>query len=334
MLLAKTREREHILEGLMKALDHLDEVIKIIRQSKDAEVAKAALMKNFDLSDIQAQAILDMQLRRLAALERQKIEDEYNEVLKKIKNLLKILKNPDEVLKIIKAETLEIKEKFGDERKTKVFKGDIDELSEEDLITNEKTFVTISTQGYIKRVKDDTYKAQKRGGVGVRAVTTKEDDSVRHLFNCNTHDQILFFTNVGKVYALKVHEVPESSRVAKGLPLVNLINIGQGELVTTVLTRSPEGHILDEDEHQEGEEKTEKEGKIYKFLFMATKLGTVKKSLLSDFDNIRSNGLIAIGLQENDELIWVKPTTGSSEIILITKFAKSIHFHKVFEELD
>lgn len=326
--LAKAREREHILEGLMKALDHLDEVIKTIRASKDSETAKADLMKKFDLSEIQAQAILDMQLRRLAALERQKIEDEYKEILKKIKDILHILNTPSEVLKIIRTEILELKEKFGDKRKTKVYKGDVDEFSEEDLVANEQTFITISTQGYIKRVKDDTYKSQKRGGVGVKAMATKEDDSVRHVFNCSTHDQILFFSNVGKVYALKVYDIPEFARTAKGIPLVNLINIGQGELITTVLTRSPEGHIIDEDTHQEGEEKTEKQGKIYKFLFMATKLGTVKKTELSEFENIRSNGLIAINLTTGDELIWVKPTTGDSEVILVTKKAKSIHFHE------
>lgn len=326
--LAKTREREHILEGLMKALDHLDEVIQTIRNSKDSDTAKSELMRKFDLSEIQAQAILDMQLRRLAALERQKIEDEYKEVLNKIKELLFILNTPSEVLKIIKSELLALKEKFGDERKTKVYKGDVDEFSEEDLVVNEKTFITISTQGYIKRVKDDTYKAQKRGGVGVKAMTTKEDDSVRHVFNCNTHDQILFFSNVGKVYALKVYDIPEFARTAKGIPLVNLINIGQGELITTVLTRSPEGHIIDEDTIQEGSEALEQHGKIYKFLFMATKLGTVKKTELAEFENIRSNGLIAINLTAGDELIWVKPTTGDSEVILVTKKAKSIHFHE------
>lgn len=324
--LAKTREREHILAGLMIALDHLDEVINLIRKSKDAETAKSELMTKFKLSDIQAQAILDMQLRRLAALERQKIEDEYKEVLAKIENLLSVLNTPEKILNIIKFELLELKEKYGDNRKTRVFKGDVDEFSEEDLITEEQTFVTISTQGYIKRVKDDTYKAQKRGGVGVKAQTTKDEDSIRHVFSCSTHDEILFFSNLGKVYSLKVFDIPEASRTAKGIPLVNLANISQGELITSVLTRNAHGNILDEEIQQEGEEKRENHGKEYKYLFMATKKGTVKKTELKEFDNIRSNGLIAIALTEGDNLIWVKPTTGESEVILVTKEAKSIHF--------
>ncbi|MEP7103484.1 MAG: DNA gyrase subunit A [Candidatus Dojkabacteria bacterium] len=326
--LGKAREREHILEGLMIALDHLDEVIATIRKSKDVDVAKTNLMKLFKLSDIQAQAILDMRLARLAALEREKIENEYKEVVKTIKELIKLLNSPEEILNIIKLELADIKEKYGDARRTKVFKGDVDELNEEDLITNEKTFVMISTQGYIKRVKNDTYRVQNRGGQGKRAVATKEDDSVRHVFDCNTHDEIMFFTNRGKVYILKVYEIPEYGATAKGLPIVNLINISNGELVTSVLTRSATGKILDEDVAQEDEEKKEKLGKDYKFLFMATKKGVVKKTTLEDFASIRSNGLIALTLTEGDELIWVKPTDGKDEIILVSKLAKSIHFHE------
>ncbi|MEO6728554.1 MAG: DNA gyrase subunit A [Candidatus Dojkabacteria bacterium] len=326
--LGKAKEREHILEGLMIALDHLDEVIATIRKSKDVEVAKVNLMKTFKLSDIQAQAILDMRLARLAALEREKIELEYKEVLKTIKELLKLLNSPAEILNIIKVELAEIKEKYGDERRTKVFKGDVDELSEEDLIVNEKTFVMISTQGYIKRVKYDTYRTQNRGGSGKKAVATKEDDSVRHVFDCNTHDEIMFLTNKGKVYIMKVHEIPEYGATAKGLPIVNLINISNGELVTSVLTKSASGKILDEDVEQEDEEAKERQGKDYKFLFMATKKGVVKKTLLEEFNNIRSNGLIAITLTEGDELIWVKPTDGKDQVILVSKLAKSIHFHE------
>lgn len=326
--LGKAREREHILEGLMIALDHLDEVIATIRSSKDAETAKENLIKKFKLSEIQAQAILDMQLRKLAALEREKIENEYKEIVKKIKNLLTILTKPEKVLEIIKAEFNEVIQKFGDDRKTKVYKGDVDEFSEEDLIASEQTFVTISEQGYIKRVKEDSYKAQKRGGVGIKAMATKEDDAVRHVFNCNTHDEVLFFTNKGKVYALKVYEIPEYSRTAKGLPVVNLINIEPSELVTSVLTRNSSGGIIDEDTHQEGEEATEKHGRDYKSLVMATKKGVVKKTELKQFENIRSNGLIAIVLDEGDELIWVKPTVGSDELILITRNAKSIRFNE------
>lgn len=324
--LGEARQREHILQGLMIALDNLDEVISTIRNSSDQDDAKNTLIKKFELSEIQAQAILDMQLRRLAALERKKIENEYAEIQKKVKNLILTLNSPGEILKIIRDELVLIKDKFGDERRSKIFKGDVDEINEEDLITSEDTFVTISTQGYIKRVKSDTYKTQNRGGSGVKAMATKEDDSVRHVFNCNTHDEILFFTNKGKVYSIKVYDIPEFQRTAKGTPVVNLINIDQNELITTVLTRSSKGFILDEDTIQEGEQKTEKQGNQYKYLFMTTKGGVVKKTELNDFTNIRSNGLIALTLSPSDELIWVKPTTGSNEIILVTKLAKCIRF--------
>lgn len=324
--LGKLREREHILEGLMIALDNIDEIISTIRNSKDAETAKTALMAKFKLSDIQSQAILDMQLRKLAALERQKIEEEYKQVTQSIKDTLVLLNSPEKILEVIKAELKEVKEKFGDERLTKIINGKPGEINEEDLIPKEETFVTISEQGYIKRVKNDSYQSQKRGGVGKKAMTTKEDDAVRHVFNCNTHDEVMFFSNKGKVYALKVYEIPEYSRIAKGIPLVNLINIEPDELITSVLTRSADGYILDEDTTQEGEQKTENKGTEYKFLFMATKLGVVKKTEITLFDNIRSNGLIAINLDAGDELVWVKPTKGSNTVILITKGAKSIHF--------
>ncbi len=323
--LGKLREREHILEGLLIALDHIDEIIAIIRKSADAEVAKNALMERFKLSEIQAQAILDMQLRKLAALERQKIEEEYKQVIENIKYTLSVLQTPEKVIHIIKDELLQLREKLGDDRKTKVFKGKVGEFSEEDLIANEETFVTISEQGYIKRVKEDTYQMQKRGGVGKKAMTTKEDDAVRHVFNCTTHDQVLFFTNLGKVYALKVYEIPEYSRTAKGMPLVNLIQIAQGELVTSVLTRHSDGSIIDEDILQEEELKAET-SKAFKFLFMATKKGVVKKTTLEEFNNIRNNGLIAIKLDEGDELIWVKPTHGDDEVIVVSRNAKSIRF--------
>lgn len=326
--LGKLREREHILEGLMIALDNIDEIIETIRNSKDAETAKTALMARFKLSDIQAQAILDMQLRKLAALERQKIEQEYKEVVQAIKDILVLLNSPEKILEVIKAEFVEIKDKFGDDRKTKVRKGDVNELSEEDLIPLEETFVTVSKQGYIKRVKHDSLSAQKRGGIGKKAMSTKDDDSVRHVFTCTTHDEILFFSNKGKVYSLKVYEIPEYSRTAKGMPIVNLINITPDELITSILTRSAEGTILDEDTKQEGEEKTEHQGADYKFLLMATKGGVVKKTELSQFENIRSNGLIAITLDDNDELVWVRPTTGDNHAIIVTKNAKSIHFHE------
>jgi DNA gyrase subunit A len=323
--LAKAREREHILEGLMIALANLDDVINTIRKSKDAEVAKKNLMKKFKLSEIQAQAILDMQLRRLAALERLKIEQEYKEIKGLIKQLLLILKTPEKVLDIIQEELKESKKKYADDRRTKVYKGKVDEFSDEDLVAAEEVLVTVSEQGYIKRLKQGTYKIQKRGGKGKIGMKTKEEDSVAHVFSCNTHDEILFFTNKGRVFQIKVFDIPEFGRTAKGQAIINLINIEQDELITSILTRSKQG-IVEEDVIQEGQEKQEKKGKLYKYLFMATKSGMVKKTKISEFEKIRANGLIAIKLNENDELIWVKPTSGKNEVILVTKHAKSIHF--------
>ncbi len=324
--LAKAREREHILEGLMIALDNLDEVIATIRSSKDAETAKGNLIERFKLSEIQAQAILDMQLRRLAALERQKIEEEYKEIQKLISDLLDILSKPERVLSIIEADMLEISEKFGDKRRTKVFKGKVGEFSEEDLVASEDVAVTVSKQGYIKRVIGDSYQLQKRGGVGKRATASKEDDSISHLFWCNTHDDIMFFTNKGRVFIQKVYEIPEFSRTARGQAIVNLINIDQGEKITSILTKKKEGHITDEDMQQEGEVKKEAAVGPYKYLFMATAKGTVKKTLLTEYENIRSNGLIAIKLAAGDELTWVKPTRGDNTVILVTKEGRSIKF--------
>lgn len=326
--LAKSKEREHILEGLMIALDHLDEVISTIRKSKDSEDAKEQLMKKFKLSEIQAMAILDMQLRRLAALERQKIEDEYKAILKTIEQLLTTLNNPKKVLEIIGKEIVELKEKYGDERKTKVYKHKIGEISEEDLIPKEEVIVTISEQGYIKRIKHKDYQVQKRGGVGKKFMTTKEDDAVKHVLSASTHDDIMFFTNKGRVFITKVYDIPEFGRAAKGQPVINLINIEQNELITSILTRNKSGNLVDEDILQEGEEKTETSGKEYKYLFMATKRGVVKKSSINDYANIHSNGLIAIKLSDDDELVWVKPTTGSSEILLVTENGKSIRFNE------
>jgi DNA gyrase subunit A len=325
--LAKAREREHILEGLMIALANLDDVIETIKKSKDADVAKTNLMKKFKLSEIQAQAILDMQLRRLAALERQKIEEEYKQIKEKIKDLLNILKTPERVLDIIKDELKEVKKKYADERRTKVYKGKVDEFSEEDLVAAEEVLVTVSEQGYIKRMKPGTYKIQRRGGKGKIGMKTKEEDAVAHVFSCNTHDNILFFTNKGRVFQIKVFDIPEFGRTAKGQAIINLIDIDQDELITSILTRSKEG-IMEEDVMQEGQEKKEKKGKAYKFLFMATQTGMVKKTKLGEFENIRSNGLIAIKLKDDDELTWVKPTTGDNDIILVTRYGRSIHFHE------
>ena len=324
--LASAKEREHILEGLIIALDNLDEVIKTIRQSKDSETAKQNLMKKFKLSEIQSLAILDMQLRRLAAMERKKIEDEYKEIKKKIKSLITLLSSPEEILKTISSELLLIKEKYADKRRTKVFKGKVGEINEEDLEVKEEVFITISKQGYIKRMKQGVYKSQARGGVGKKGMTTKEDDHVKHVFSCNTHDEILFFTNTGRVFIEKVYNIPEFGRVAKGQALVNIINLNTNELVTSILTRNKEGKLLDEDTLQEGETKTENMGKSYKYLFMATRAGTIKKTKLSEFENIRTNGIIAIKLAKGDKLSWVRPTNGLNEIILITNQGRSIRF--------
>lgn len=326
--LAKYKEREHILQGLLKAINNIDAVIKIIREADSVESAKRSLIKRFELSEIQSQAILDMQLRRLAALEIKSLEQEYETVTANIASLIKILSDNKMLLDIITSELVELKAKLGDKRKCKIFKAKPGEINIEDVIVNEETLITISKQGYIKRTDIDTYQLQKRGGVGKRAITTKEDDSVRHIFKASTHDEILFFSNKGKVYALKVYEIPEYSRTAKGLPLVNLIQLSQNELITSVISRNSSGMIIDEDIAQENEEDKEKSKGVYKFLFMATKKGIVKKTLLEDFTNIRSNGLIAINLDVDDELIWVRPTRGTDQIFIITTEAKSIHFNE------
>jgi DNA gyrase subunit A len=324
--LAKSREREHILEGLMIALDNLDEVIKTIRESKDADIARTNLMERFKLTEIQAQAILDMQLRRLAALERQKIEQEYKDIKAKIADLLDILATPARVITMITDELTEISEKYGDERRTKVFKNKVGEFNEEDLIAREDVIVTVSEKGYIKRMKADSYQLQNRGGVGKKAMTTREDDAVSHLFFCSTHDDIMFFTNKGRVFVQKVFEIPEFGRTARGQAVINLINIDQNELVTSILTKKKEGNIIDEDISQEREEEAEKKIGKFKYLCMVTKKGTVKKTLLEEYENIRSNGLIAIKLADDDELTWVKPTRGDDEITIVTHLGKSIRF--------
>lgn len=323
--LAKSREREHILEGLIIALDNLDAVIDTIRKSKDAEVAKTNLIEKFKLSPIQAQAILDMQLRRLAALERQKIEEEYKQIKETIKELLYLLSTPEKIFSSIVNELDLISKKIADKRRTRIHKGRVGEFSEEDLVAKEEVIVTVSEQGYIKRMKEDIYQLQKRGGIGKKGMTTNENDSVAHIFSCNTHDDILFFTNKGRVFVQKVYDIPEFGRQAKGQAIVNLINIDQGELITSILTQNPSGKMIDEDTSQE-DQVTIETRKNYEFLFMATKLGTVKKTPISEYSNIRANGIIAIKLAAGDELSWVRPTTGKDEVILITKFAQSIRF--------
>lgn len=326
--LAQARYRAHILEGLLKALDMLDEVIATIRASKTQDEAKENLITKFEFTTIQAQAILDMQLRRLAALEREKIKDEYKQISENIKTYLKILTSQEEILKVIKSDLEELKEKFGDERNTKVVKGKVDEIAEEDLVPSEDTFITVSHAGYVKRLHPETYRTQKRGGKGVMGATTKEDDFVKHALLCNTHDDLMLFTNTGRVFITKAYEIPEYSRTAKGLPVVNLVSLNQGELITSVLTRAS-GGIIDIEALEEGqEEKGIVKREDFKYLFMATKNGTVKKTDIKDFEKIRANGLISIKLDQGDELKWVKPTTGDDEIIVVTTMGRSIRFHE------
>lgn len=304
--LKEAKAREHILEGLKIAVDHIDEVIAIIRKAESADVAKTKLMERFKLSDLQATAILDMQLRRLAALERQKIEDELAMVRETITYLEDLLAHPEKMKKVIKDELLKIKEKYGDERRTKVIKGKVGEFSEEDLVPNDPMVVTVTKTGYVKRLSPGSYRAQARGGKGVNGMTTKEEDEIEHLVTASAHDNILFFTNKGKVYQTKVYELPEVSRTAKGQAIVNIINVAQGETVQSILSYS--------------------NNPAEKFVFLATRRGTVKKTKIEDFANIRRNGLTAIKLEGSDELVWAKLTTGKDEIILVTHFGKSIRF--------
>ncbi len=304
--LTEAKKRAHILEGLKIALDNLDAVIKTIRESKTQEDAKQNLITRFKLSEIQATAILDMQLRRLAALEREKIEKEYEEIKKLIDTLVAILKDPQKVLEIILKELRELKDKYGDGRRTKIYKSALGEISEEDLVAKEETLITITKTGYIKRLSATSYRAQRRGGKGVIGMTTKEEDEIEHLLSATTHDNILFFTNKGRVFGLKAWEIPESSRQAKGQALVNLLNLDQGEEIRSIVPLSKESG--------------------FKNLVMATKSGLIKKTQLSEFENLRANGLIAIKMRGDDLLISVHPTTGEDHVILLTKNAKSIRF--------
>ncbi|MCD4756244.1 DNA gyrase subunit A [bacterium] len=316
--LAESRYRGHILEGLLKALDVLDEIISTIRKSKTQDSAKTNLIDKFKFTEVQAQAILDMQLRRLAALEKVKLQNEYKNIEKKIKEFNAILDSEDKILEVIDADLQIIKEKFGDDRKSKVIKGKIGEINEEDMVASEDTLVTITNAGYIKRVDPDSYRSQKRGGKGVRGGNNKEGDCVKHAILCNTLDELMLFSNRGRVYTLRVFEIPEYSRTAKGLPLVNLISLEQDDLVTSFVTRDPKGGV--------GEGKDSDDKVHNKFFTMVTKNGVIKKTLISEFSNIRTNGLIALTLAEGDKLTWVKPTTGDNDVILITSEGKSIRF--------
>lgn len=306
--LAQARYRAHILEGYLKALDLIDEVISTIRASKTQDDARENLISKFEFTTAQANAILEMQLRRLAALERQKLKDEYEEVSKNIAQYIKILEDDKEILRVIDTDLVELKEKYGDARRTKVYMGKVDDISEEDTVQEAQTFVTISRMGYIKRIPPETYRTQRRGGKGIIGATTKEDDYIQHALTCSTHDELFIFTNRGRIFTLKVYQIPEFSRTAKGLPIVNLIQIEQGEIVTSVLAKPKD---------------TSKENK---FLFMATKRGTVKKTSIEEFLKIRSSGIICIKLDSDDELKWVQETSGKDEILLVTKDGKCIRF--------
>jgi DNA gyrase subunit A len=298
--LAKARARAHILEGLKIALDHLDAVIKTIRESTDVDTARDNLMSRFDLSELQAQAILDMRLARLAALERKKIEDEYLEVIQLIAELEDILANPTRVLRIIKDELAEVKRKYAGERRTRVADDASREMTDEDLIADEDVVVTISGRGYIKRQPVGTYRRQHRGGKGIIGHVTREEDAVEHLLVANTHDWALFFTNRGRVFSAKVHAIPDASRQAKGMPIINLpgvqVDSGEVPVATIVLPDFEPGH----------------------FLVMATRKGIIKKSPLEQFERVRATGIRAISINEDDELAWVGVSSGSDDIILAT----------------
>lgn len=303
--LDKALARAHILEGLIIALDHIDEVIRLIRSSKTTQEAKQGLMDNFSLSEKQAQAILDMRLQRLTGLEREKIDAEYNELMKTIEELKSILMDEVKVLNIIKEELIEIKSKYGDERRTSIEKAE-NEIDYEDLIQEQDVVITLTHAGYIKRISADTYTAQKRGGRGIQAMSTKEDDFVEHIFITSTHNHILFFSNQGRVYRLKGYEVPEAGRTAKGTNLVNLLQLNPDEKVQTAIYFKE----FDED----------------KFLVMCTKSGTIKKTALSQYSNIRKSGLIAINLNEGDELVSVRMTDGNDDIFIATRNGMAIRF--------
>ncbi|OCS84443.1 DNA gyrase subunit A [Caryophanon latum] len=304
--LQKAEARAHILEGLRIALDHIEEIIKIIRSSRNGEEAKPQLMERFSLSDKQSQAILDMRLVRLSGLEREKIEEEYQELQNLIQELKEILANEEKIVTIVRSELLEVKERYNDTRRTEITVGGLEMIEDEDLIPQENSVITLTHKGYIKRLAANTYRSQKRGGRGVQGMNTNEDDFVEHLLYTSTHDVILFFTSKGKVYKAKGYEVPEFGRTAKGLPLVNLLNIEKGEHVTAMIRVN--GYKEDE------------------FFVFTTKQGITKRTSVSQFANIRTNGLIAIGLHDDDDLISVRLTDGSKQIILGTHDGMAIRF--------
>ena len=303
--LNKAQERSHILEGLLKALDHIDEVIHIIRASANAAEAKKNLMERFELSDAQAQAIVDMRLRALTGLEREKLENEYKELMARIEQLKAILADRKVLLGVIRREILTVSEKYGDDRRTSIGFDEYD-LSMEDLIPRENTVITMTKLGYIKRMTVDNFRSQNRGGKGIKGMQTIEDDYIEELLMTTTHHYLMFFTNTGRVYRLKAYEIPEASRTARGTAIVNLLQLQPGEKITAVIPmrKYEKGH----------------------YLFMATKKGLVKKTPLEEYENVRKTGLAAIALRDDDELIEVKTTDNEKEIILVTKFGQCIRF--------
>ena len=306
--LKKAEDRVHILEGFKIALDHIDEVINIIRNSETDVIAKETLISRFALDDIQAEAILEMRLRRLTGLEREKIENELADLLKEIDRLRAILASEEKVLAIIREELLEIKKKYADERRTNIDMTAIEFIEDESLIPEENVMIALTNKGYIKRTVVDTFKSQNRGGVGVKGMGTNEDDFVEHLINLSTHDYVLFFTNKGKVYRLKGYEIPEFSRQSKGLPVINLIQIDKDESINSLVTISKEEES--------------------KYLMFVTKKGIVKKTNISEFDSIRTNGKICISLKENDELISVRKTSGNDLVLLGSNSGRMVKFNE------
>ncbi|WP_336883475.1 DNA gyrase subunit A [Priestia koreensis] len=304
--LRKAEARAHILEGLKIALDHLDEVIALIRRSQTGEIAKQGLMENFSLSEKQAQAILDMRLQRLTGLEREKIEEEYQALVALIQELKAILADEEKVLEIIREELMDIKERYNDERRTEIVLGGLETIEDEDLIPRQDIVITLTHNGYIKRLPVSTYRSQKRGGRGIQGMNMHENDFVEHLLTTSTHDTILYFTNKGKVYRTKGYEIPEFSRTAKGLPIINLLEVDKDEWVNAII---PVEQFVDD-----------------AYLFFTTKQGVSKRTPLSSFENIRTSGLIALGLREEDELISVKLTDGKKEILIGTQNGMLIRF--------
>lgn len=305
--LRKAKERAHILEGYKIALDHIDEVIKTIRASKTQDEAEAALIDKFNLSEIQAKAILAMQLRRLTGLERQAIENELKELMELIKKLEAILADEKEILKVIKNELLEMKEKYGDERRSKIINHELGKFSDEELIPEEDSVILLTTENYIKRTLVSEYRRQNRGGKGKRGMTTKEEDIIDQLIPASTHDYLLFFTNKGRIFRLKAYEVPAASLAAKGVAAVNLLQLQPEEKITSIIRH-------------------EKLAKDNGYLFMSTTKGTIKKTPLKDYANIRTNGLIAIKLDDGDELRWIQKTTGDNDVIISTSAGQAIRF--------